>query len=499
MEMEKENQNLTIKQPVVVILGHIDAGKTSLLNAIRNLEFTQEKPGGQITQHIGAFEIERDGKKITFLDTPGHEAFSQMRSRGAKVADIAVLVVDAVEGVKEQTKEAISLLKELKIPLIVAFSKIDKLQREPQIAKQELAREGILLESFGGKIPEVLTSAKTGQGIKDLVDLIFLLWEIEGKKVDLSKPAKGVIIESFLDPKRGPSATLILEEGLLKRGDVIGTNSAFGKIRILENFKREKITTIFPGQAALAVGFENVPVVGEIFQYFEDLEKAKENINAIVSKEKKEKIQIKEGQKVLNLILKTDVLGSKEAIEEILGKLPQEKVLIRIIKSQTGEITEKDVELAKSTNSFIFGFRVKPNKIAQDFSQREKIRIFLFDIIYDLVEGTRKIMNQLLEPEKVRRDLGKMKVLVEFWRKGNRQIVGGKIIEGEIIKDSLIEIFRNDELIGRGRILSLQKEKRDIDKAKKGEEVGILFEGNARIKQDDILLIYTEEKRKIEI
>lgn len=487
------------KQPVVVILGHIDAGKTSLLNAIRQLQFTEEKPGGAITQHIGAFEIEKDGKKITFLDTPGHEAFSQMRSRGAKVADIAILVVDCIEGVKEQTKEAIFHIKESKIPLIVSFSKIDKLQKEPQLARQELAKEGILVESLGGDVPEVLTSAKTGQGIIDLLDLIILVWEMEKKKIDFTKPACGVVIESFLDPKRGPSATLILEEGILKSGDFIGTDSTFGKVRILENFKREKTEKIFPGQPCLVVGFEKVPIVGEKFQVFSSLEIAKENVKILEKKETIETPKPKEGQKVLNLILKTDVLGSKEAIEEILKKLPQEKILIKIVKSQTGEISKGDVEFARDTKSIIFGFRVKIDKVAKNFAEKEKVKIFLFELIYDLVEGARKIMGQMLEPEIVRKDLAKLKVLVDFWKKGKRQIVGVKVVDGEVKKETKFEIFREEKLFGGGKILNLQKERKDIQIAKRGEEIGILVESLEKIKEGDELLVFIEERRKIEI
>lgn len=497
--VETKKQNLIIKQPVVVILGHIDAGKTSLLNVIRQLQFTEGKPEGTITQHIGAFEIEKDGKRITFLDTPGHEAFSQMRSRGAKVADIAILVVDCIEGVKEQTKEAILHIKEAKIPFIVAFSKIDKLQKEPQLAKEELAKEGILVESLGGKTPEISTSAKTGQGIKDLLDLILLVWEMENEKTDISKPAKGVIIESFLDPKRGPTATVILEEGILKLNQIIGTDSTLGKVKILENFKKEKIEKILPGQPALIIGFEKIPIVGENFRVFQTIEEAKQNIKKFLKKEILETPELKPGQKVLNLILKTDVLGSKEAIEEILKKLPQDKVLIKILKSETGEISEGDIELAKSAKAIILGFRVKVNRIAKEIGQREKIKIFLFEVIYDLIEGARKLMAQILEPEIVRMDLGKLKVLVCFWKKGSRQIVGGKVIEGEIKKGTLIEIFRNGELIGKGKLLNLQKEKKDIEKAKKGEEVGILYEGKEKIKEGDLLLIYCQEKREVKI
>lgn len=484
------------KQPVVVVLGHIDAGKTSLLNCLRGVGFTDKKPGGEITQHLGAFEVEKRGQKITFLDTPGHEAFSQMRSRGAKVADIAILVVDAGEGVKEQTKESLLAIQEAKIPFIVALNKIDKTFANPDLAKQQLAKLGVIVESFGGKVPDVLTSAKTGQGIEDLVDLIFLIAEMENLTADISKPASGVIIESWLDPKRGPSASVIVEEGVLRMGEIIGTNSTYGKIKILENFRQERIKEVLPGQMALVLGFENVPKVGEKFFIFESIEKAKENIG---KEEKKERKMLlggeKKEEKVLQIILKTDVLGSKEAIEEILSSLPQEKVGIKILESETGEITEGEVNLAKDFKAIILGFRVKLKKSVKEYAQRMGVKIFLYNVIYELVEGVKKLMVQMLEPEIVRVDLAKMKVLVCFWKKGNRQIVGGRILEGEVRKGAFLEIIRGEEKIGKGKILNLQKEGRDIEVAKKGEEVGILYEGNEKIKEDDLLEIFIEEKR----
>jgi len=485
------------KQPVVVILGHIDAGKTSLLNAIRELEFKEEKPGGEITQHLGAFEVEKDGKKITFLDTPGHEAFSQMRSRGAKVADIAVLVVDSVEGVKEQTKEAIKCVNEAKIPLIVAIHKIDKPEANPERVKRELAKEGVLVESYGGKVPEVKTSAKTKEGIKDLLDLILLISEMENLKADVSKPAKGVIVESFLDSKRGPTATVILEEGILKRGDFIATKSTFGKVRILENPQKKKIEKIFPGQAGIIVGFEEVPIIGEEFFVFESLEKAREYVKPI--EKKIETIEVKEGQKVLNLILKSDVLGTKEAIEQVLKNLRTEKVVLKIIKSQVGQIDEEDVKLAKTAGATILGFRVKTEKSAMELAMRQKVRIFTFQLIYDLVEGVRRLISGMIEPEIIRVDVGKVKVLVEFWKKGERQIIGGRVIEGEVHNNLFLEVVRGGEVIGEGKILNLQKEKRDIQFAKRGEEIGILYEGKARIKEGDILNVFKKEKKKVEI
>jgi translation initiation factor IF-2 len=485
------------KQPVVVILGHIDAGKTSLLNAIRELEFKEEKPGGEITQHLGAFEVEKDGKKITFLDTPGHEAFSQMRSRGAKVADIAILVVDSVEGVKEQTKEAIKCVNEAKIPLIVAIHKIDKPEANPERVKRELAKEGVLVESYGGKIPEVKTSAKTKEGIKDLLDLILLISEMEGLKANVSKPAKGVIVESFLDSKRGPTATVILEEGILKSGDFIATKSTFGRVRILESASKKKVEKIFPGQPGIVVGFEDVPIVGEEFLVFESLEKAKDYVKPV--EKKVEAIEAKEGQKILSLILKSDVLGTKEAVEEVLKGLKSEKVALKVVKSEVGQISEEDVKLAKTAGATILGFRVKTEKAATELAMRQKVKILTFQLIYDLVEGVRRLMAEMIEPEVIRVDIGKIKVLVEFWKKGERQIIGGRVIEGEVQNNLFLEVVREGEVIGEGRILNLQKEKRDIQFAKRGEEIGILYEGNTRIKEGDVLNVFKKEKKKVEI
>ncbi|HDM32066.1 MAG TPA: GTP-binding protein, partial [bacterium] len=344
------------KQPVVTILGHIDHGKTTLLRAIKKLPFSGEKPGGVITQEIGAFEIEREGKKITFLDTPGHEAFSQMRSRGAKVADLAILVVSAIEGPKEQTKEALEAIKEAQIPFIVAITKMDLPGANSQRVKRELSKIGVLTEDMGGEVPFVETSAKTGQGIEELLEMILLLAEIRDLKANLKKKAQGVIIESHLDPKRGPLATIILEEGVLKVGDIVGTNSTYGKIRRIENAEKKVLEKIFPGQAGLIFGFEKVPKVGEIVRVFESLQEAKANLKIEEKIERRIK-EPKEGQKVLNLIIKTDCLGSLEAIENIISKIPQDKVLIRVIKGEVGLVSEEDLKLAKSSKAFILAFR----------------------------------------------------------------------------------------------------------------------------------------------
>jgi len=489
----------------VVVLGHIDHGKTSLLLAIRKMQFTGEKPGGFITQHIGAYQIEKDGKKITFIDTPGHEAFSAMRARGAKVADIAILVVDATQGVQAQTKEAISQVKLAKIPIIVALNKIDKPEANPEKVKRELSKEDILVESLGGKIPSVLTSAKTGQGIEELLEMISLVAEMEGLKADISKPAQGLVIESYLDSQRGPTATLILTDGILKKSGILGTFSSFGKVKSLENFQGLSIEKALPSDPVIITGLDNVPKVGENFKAFPDLESAENNLKISQPVKKGAKLlELGPEQKVLNLILKTDVLGSIEAIEEVLKNLPQEKVILRILKSEVGQINESDVKIAKAHPALgypavILGFRVKIGPVAQSFAEREKVKIMTFEVIYDLVEEVRKFMERILEPEEIRVELARVKILAIFLAEKNRQIVGGKVMEGEVKKGTSIEVFRSDALIGKGKLINLQRDKKDIDKVIKGQDCGILFEGDTKIEEGDILVVYTEERRKGEI
>jgi len=525
------------KPPVVVVLGHIDHGKSSLLQSIKELGVSiTEREAGGITQHIGAYQTEKDGKKITFIDTPGHEAFSAMRSRGAKVADIAVLVIDVTEGIRLQTKEAISHIKGAQIPFIVALNKIDKPEANPEKVKRELQKEGILVEDLGGKIPQVLTSAKTGQGINELLELIALVAEMENLQAGIQKPGEGVVVEAYLDGQRGPTATLILSQGILKTGNIIGTPTTVGKLKILESFQGKTIGEVLPADPAIVVGFETVPKVGENFRVFPSIESARAQLQ-ITKKTPVPSLntetEIDSGQRILNLILKADVLGSIEAVEGVLEGLSQEKpsvraelgtgpvshrnevsgagLILRILKSEVGEINESDIKLAKSTQvskeasrglkeqTVILGFRVKISPVARQLAEREKIKIMSFEVIYDLVEEIRKFMGRIVEAGLVRKESGKLKVLAVFLTEKNRQIVGGKVTEGEMKKGAQLEVFRGETLLGRGKAINLQRNKKDIEQIRKGEECGILYEGDAKVEEGDILVAYAEGRRKEEL
>jgi len=481
-----------------VILGHVDSGKTSILDFIRKSHIAEKESGG-ITQHIGAYQIEHKGKKITFIDTPGHEAFSQMRSRGAKVADIAVLVVDSCKGVELQTKEAIYHIKLAEVPLIVALNKTDRPEANPEKVKKELIKEDIQVESLGGKIPSVNVSARTGQGVDEILELILLIGEMENLKMEVSVPAEGVVIESYLNHQRGPVATLIPDKGTLRVGDIIGTFSSFGKIKSLENFRGISVEQALPSDPVSIVGLEGAVRVGEDFKVFPSVEEAKNNLKAEKKIDNSTVLDVEPGQRVLNVILKADFLGSMEAIDEVLKEIPQEKILLRILKSEVGDINESDIKTARSGKAVILGFRVKTDAVARQMAEREKIRIISVDVIYNLVEEVRNSMERIMAKESVRTDLGKVKILGIFLTDKNRQIVGGKVIEGEVKKGASIEVVSQENLVGKGRMINLQRDKKDIDKVAKGQECGIMYEGDTKVEVGDVLVIYTEEKVKGEL
>jgi len=500
---KKIEKVLQARPPVVVVLGHVDHGKSSLLEAIRDFKITAKESGG-ITQHIGAYEVEEKGKRITFIDTPGHEAFSAMRARGAEVADIALLVVDAAQSVQPQTKEAIMAIKRAEIPMIVVLNKIDLPTANPEKIKGELAKVDVVVESFGGTIPSVEVSAKEKTGIEELLEVILLVADMQDLKSEVDVPAEGLIIESYMDGAKGPVATAIVKKGILRAKDIIATDLALAKIKHLEDFKGMPIKEALPSQPVIILGFEKVPAVGEKFKSYKTVDEAMVEIK----KEEPKRLinptvlDLDPSKKVLNIILKGDVFGSLEAIDGMLKNLPQDKVILRILKAEVGEINESDAKLAEMSKAAIIGFRVKISPSVIKFMKNDidkRIRIKTFDIIYELIQDVRSGLEKTLEAEVVRKDVGKLRTILVFWGEKSRQIVGGKITEGELKKGLKLEVFRGEEKIGAGRIINLQRDKKDIDKLSKGDEAGILFEGNVKIEPKDILVAYVEERKKGEL
>lgn len=491
--MTKEfDKNLISRPPVVVVMGHVDHGKTSILDYIRKTHIADKESGG-ITQHIGASVAEFNGKTITFIDTPGHEAFSQMRIRGSKIADIAVLVVAAQEGFRPQTKEAANAIKKAGIPMIVAMNKTDLPQANVDKVKRDLQQENLLVEDWGGDIPAIGVSAKTGAGINDLLEMILLVAEMENLQADTSAAANGIVIESFLDRRRGPSASILLQNGALRPGDIIATETAFGKIKSIEG-PREKVEELLPSQPAVIIGLESVPIVGESFSLMGNMDKAREFATDKKRGRAAEKT-IPSSQKAVNIILKADALGTAEVLEETIGQIPEtEDMAIRILRADAGEISLGDVKTAKSGDAAIIGFRVKTNPDAKAMAEREKIRVMNFDVLYEAIEWLRAYMERMRTPQIERKDWGKLKVLLSFWADKNRQIVGGKMIEGEVKRGVKIEVIRGEDPLAQGRLVNLQKNKKDIVHAGKGDEVGILYEGSEKIQEGDYLVFYTQEK-----
>ncbi|MCX6720300.1 MAG: translation initiation factor IF-2 [Candidatus Staskawiczbacteria bacterium] len=500
---KQANQNLATRPPVVVVLGHVDHGKSSLLEAIRDFKITSKESGG-ITQHIGAYEVEEKGKKITFIDTPGHEAFSAMRARGAEVADIALLVVDAAQSVQPQTKEAIMAIKRAEIPMIVVLNKIDLPTANPTKIKGELSKVDVLVESYGGTIPSVEVSAKEKIGIEELLEVILLVADMQELKSEISVPAEGLIIESYMDGAQGPVATAVITKGILKSKDIIATDLAMAKVKSIKDFQGKQIDQAFPSQPVIILGFDKVPAVGERFKSYKTAEEA---ITQIKMEEPKRALgstvlESDPTKKTLNIILKGDVFGSLEAIEGMLKNLPQDKAIIRILKTEVGEINETDAKLAEMSKAAIIGFRVKISPSVVRFMRNDlekRIRIKTFDIIYELIQDVRAGLEKTLEAETVRTDVGKLRTILVFWGEKARQIVGGKITEGELKKGLKLEVFRDEKKIGSGRIINLQRDKKDIDLLRKGDEAGILFEGNVKIEPKDILVAYTEAHKKGEL
>lgn len=481
----KNQENLINRPPIVVVLGHVDHGKTSLLDYIRKTKVAEKEAGG-ITQHIGAYEIEYKEKKITFIDTPGHEAFSKIRSRGAKAADIAILVVASDEGVKPQTEESLKHIKEAQIPFIVALTKIDKENAQPDRVKKELLEKGVFLEGWGGDISWVEVSSKTGQGIDELLDLILLMAEMENLKGVPNKPGQGVVIESFLDPKRGPTATVIITDGTLKLKDEIYAEGVFGKVKIMENFLGESIEKATFSSPVRIIGFENIPAVGAIFLSGKEEE---------ILKEKEKKIERRKILGEINsliripLIIKTDVISSGEALEEIINKIGlRRNWAFNLIINETGDISDGDLKLANVNGTLIVGFRVKRKpEIANFLINNPNLVIIEGEIIYDLEKKIEEIVETSFIEKPTEEIIGKLEVLKVFNPIKGNQLIGGKVLEGKIINKSRFYLIKNEEKVGEGKIINLQKNRIDANEVNTNEECGLLVDCKEEIKEGDIL------------
>ena len=494
----EKKADLEIRPPVIVVMGHVDHGKTKLLDAIRKTNVVAGESGG-ITQHIGAYQVVRKDQKITFIDTPGHEAFTAMRSRGAKVADIAILVVAADDGVKPQTIEAFRIIEASKIPFLVAINKIDKEDADINRTKQELSsRLNIIPEDWGGKIVCVPISALAGQGIDELLDMVLLTMEMEtdNLKANPLASAIGTIVESNIDKGAGSVATILVQNGSLKIGDQLCFNGVvYGKVKALQNYKGENIEVALPSDPARVLGLKILPEVGDILEVGEG-EKIK--IKKIASKVHSDQMssggEIEDDSLKINLIIKADFLGSAEAIEESLMKINTKKIKVKIIQKGLGNIGEGDIKRAEDSNAQIVGFNVKLQPQVEDLIREKGTKINIFSIIYDLIKYVKSEMKNIYKPEIIRKDLGKLKVLAIFRTENSSQIVGGKVIDGQIEANSLLEIWREENFIDKGKIDKLQAGKQDVNLVEAGQECGIRYEGRPVIEIGDVLSFYKEEE-----
>lgn len=499
MTNSKQNKiNNETRPPVVVILGHVDHGKTSILDYIRKSKVATSESGG-ITQHIGAYQVNHDGKVITFIDTPGHEAFSAMRARGVRVADIAILVVAADDGVMPQTREAISHIKKAALPFIVAINKIDKPNADIQKVKNKLLEEEVTLEGYGGDIPVIEVSATTGEGLNDLLDMINLIAELEELKANKNTPVELVVIEAELNTKRGATATLIVKQGIIRINDTIAGSSAWARVKHMEDFSGKPIIQATPSEPVVLLGFNEVPQVGEKFVIVSDAKEAEERIKR---KQRKQDgghiLEISEGQKVINIILKADVKGTLEAVREVLRSIESEQVKLRMLQEGVGDITDSDIRLAVTANALVVGFRVKTNNIAKSLAQTSDVEVITFSTIYDLVEGVRASIPNYLESVIREKVVGRLKVLKIFRTEPSRMIIGGRIVSGEFRVGLVVKVFRDDVFVAKGRIKNLKIGEKDIGKAVEKDEVGILFDGSTKLEEGDILEAIEKEKVRFE-
>lgn len=500
MSKTEENNKITARPPVVVVMGHIDHGKSTLLDYIRKTNVVEKETGG-ITQAISAYEVlhkneKGEEKKITFLDTPGHAAFTKMRERGAEVADIAILVVSAEDGAKPQTIEAWKTIVASGIPAIVAINKIDKPGANIEKTKIELAENEIYLENYGGQIPFAEISAKQGTGVDHLLSLILILAEMEEFTGEPNINASGFVIEVNLDPRRGICATLVIKNGTLKKGMTVAVEDALCSTRIMENFLGENINEATFSSPIRLVGFDKIPKVGAQFKSFEKKADA-EKFTRDLTLENKNKDGAKatdasNDKKLIPIILKADVVGSLEAIEKEIEKIENDSAEFRIVARGIGQITESDIKaIGTGEEAVVLGFNVKAQRNAEELALQRGIKISFFDIIYKLTEWLDLEMEARRPKVETAETLGKAKIIRAFSRTKDRQILGGKVTEGSIALNSNIKILRRDFEIGRGKIVNLEKNKTKTSAIDEGSEFGMMIESKIEIAPGDVIEAFT--------
>ena len=513
MEIEEDREeDLKPRPPVVTVMGHVDHGKTSLLDAIRSTHVTNTEAGG-ITQHIGASEVSINGQKIVFLDTPGHEAFTAMRARGAQVTDIAILVVAADDGIMPQTIEAINHAKAAEVPLIVAINKIDKPSANPDKVKQELADQGLLVEDWGGDVIAVPVSARQRTGIDTLLEMILLVAEMEELKANPNKRAVGTVVEAELDKGRGPVATVLVQGGTLKVGDPIVCGVACGKVRAMINSKGKRVKTAGPSTAVEILGLSEVPQGGDQFVAVPS-DKVARNIAEKRQQIAREEMlksnqrmsldqffdQMNEGQvKDLNVIIKADVQGSVQAVKQSLEKLSNDEVGVRVIHGGVGAINESDVTLAAASNAIIIGFNVRPVPSAESLAEKESVDVRSYTIIYKAIEDIQAAMTGMLDPEYRDEDTGKAEIREVYKISGVGTVSGCYVTSGKIFRNGKVRIVRDGIIIHEGEILALKRFKDDVKEVNSGYECGMSFVNYNDIKVGDIVEAYItkEVERKL--
>ena len=508
---EDAEEDLIERPPVVAVMGHVDHGKTSLLDAIRQTAVAAGEAGG-ITQHIGAYQVHHDGHTITFLDTPGHQAFTAMRARGAKVTDIAVIVVAADDGVMPQTREAIDHARAADVPMLVAVNKIDKEGADPNRVRGELAGIGLTPAEWGGDTEFCDVSAKTHQGLDDLLENLVTLAELQELRANADTEASGSVIESRLDPGRGPVVTLLVQRGTLRVSDAIVAGAHWGRIRAMHDYRGARVRTAQPGEPVVVLGFDGVPEAGEHFRVVTNERQARTLAAERGTRLKTEALARRQGVRVsledvfaraqrgdlreLNLILKADVAGSLEALEDEIAKLPQEEVTVNVIHDGVGGINESDVMLAAASDGVIIGFNVRPVQNARQVAEREGVEIRTYTVIYRIVEELRSAMEGLLEPEEVEQTVGTAEVRATFHASRVGTIAGCYVVSGTIRRGARVRLVRDGTIVHDGRIATLRRFKDDVREVETGFECGIVLEGYGDVKEGDVLETY--ETRQVE-